>query len=123
MTVLFRSVFIVAIILSFAAGALVTASFFIADRAPQSTWYIAVHLVITGIFLALGVLLIGIQRHLAAIALLARTGEGATSGDLRHNVNRLLSYLIAGGAVLAAILGVMTYVILARINQGFAVFG
>jgi hypothetical protein len=32
-------------------------------------------------------------------------------------------YLLVGGAFLCAVLGVMTYAILARIDQGFAVFG
>lgn len=123
MTALFRTIFIVAIALSFAAGALVAASFFIADRAPQSGWYIGVHLVVSGIFVALGVLLYGIQRHVTAIERLARRSEDATAGDLRHNVNRLLAYLMVGGLILAAILGLMTYAILARIDQGFAVFG
>jgi hypothetical protein len=35
----------------------------------------------------------------------------------------LLAYLIAGGAFLCAVLGLMTYGSLARIDEGFAVFG
>jgi hypothetical protein len=120
---LFRGVFFCAIALSFTAGGLVTASFFIPDRAPQSGWYIGVHLVVTGAFLLLGVLLYGIQRHVAAIATFTRRSEDAGDRDLRHDVNRLLAYLIAAGIILGAILGLMTYVILARIDQGFAVFG
>jgi hypothetical protein len=119
---LFRSVFFCAIALSFIAGGLVTASFFIPDRAPQSAWYIGVHLVVTGAFLLLGVLLYGIQRHVAAIATFIRRSEDAAARDLRHDVNRVLAYLVAGGIILSAILGLMTYVILGRIDQGFAVF-
>ena len=54
MLALFRTVFFCAITLSFSAGALIAASFFIADRAPQSDWYIGVHLVVTEVFFRLG---------------------------------------------------------------------
>ncbi len=123
MLTLFRTVFFCAITLSFSAGALIAASFFIADRAPQSDWYIGVHLVVTGVFLSLGVLLFGIQRHVSEIARNALYTEDTAAGKLRHHVKRLLVYLLVGGTVLGAILGLLTYAILARIDQGFAVFG
>lgn len=123
MTALFRTVYLVAAALSITAGALVIASFFIADRAPQSRWYIAVHLVIAGVFLALGLLLNGIQRHAAAIALLAERSKDAAATHLRHHLHRLFAYLLVGGLVLTAILGTLTYAIVTRIDQGYAVFG
>jgi hypothetical protein len=52
-----------------------------------------------------------------------RVGVGETARELATHVSRLLVYLLAGGALLCAVLGLMTYAILARIDQGFAVFG
>jgi len=48
---------------------------------------------------------------------IVRAGEGVKRQPW------LLAYLLAGGACLCAVLGIMTYAILARIDQGFAVFG
>jgi len=39
------------------------------------------------------------------------------------HLNRLLAYLLVGGAFLCAVLGIMAYGILTRIDQGLAVFG
>jgi hypothetical protein len=49
--------------------------------------------------------------------------DGETARELVTHVNRLLAYLIAGGAFLCTVLGSITYAILERIDQGFAVFG
>jgi hypothetical protein len=38
-------------------------------------------------------------------------------------LRRLVAYLVAGGLLVCAVLGLLTHVILARIDQGFAVFG
>lgn len=123
MVVLFRAVYMVAMALSLSAGALVTASLFIADRAPQSGTFLGISLVVTGIFLTLGVLLFGIQRHVAAIAAVARRRDDDTATAVKPDVTRLVAWLLLGGGMLAAMLAVLTYAILARIDQGFAVFG
>lgn len=124
MVVVFRLIYLFAALLSTAAGMLVIASFFIPDRAPQSTEFLGIHLAISAVFLVVGVLLFGIQRHVAGIAALAVQGHAAdTSQGLAAHLSRLLAYLLAGGALLCAMLGAMTYGILARIDQGFAVFG
>ncbi len=124
MMVVFRLVYRCAALLSSAAGVLVIASFFIPDRAPQSTEFLGIHLAVSVIFLGMGVLLMGIQRHVAGIAALAARGHAAeTAQELAAHLNRLLAYLLAGGAFLCPVLGMMTYGILARIDQGFAVFG
>jgi hypothetical protein len=103
---------------------LVVASFFIPDRAPRSTEFLGIHLAVGAVFLGLGVLLLGLQRHVAGIAALAAYGHDAeTAQELAAHLNRLLAYLLAGGAFLCAVLGAMTYGILERIDQGFAVFG
>ena len=123
MVVTFRLVYLCAALLASAAGALVIASRFIADRAPQGTEILGIHLAVGAVFLGVGVLLLGIQRHVAGIAALARGRDGEPARELATRVSRLLAYLLAGGAFLCAVLGVMTYAILARIDQGFAVFG
>jgi hypothetical protein len=124
MVVVFRLVYLCAALLSSAAGALVIASFFIPDRAPRSVEFLSIHLAVGAIFLGVGVLLFGIQRHVAGIAALAAYGHDAeTAQVLAVHLNRLVAYLLAGGAFLCAVLGAMTYGILERIDQGFAVFG
>jgi hypothetical protein len=124
MVAVFRFLYRCAAILSGAAGVLVISSVFIPDRAPRSTEFLGIHLGVGVVFLALGVLLFGIQRHVAGIAVLAARGHDAgTMQELAVQLNRLLAHLLAGGAFLCAVLGIMAYGILSRIDQGFAVFG
>ena len=119
----FRAVYVCAIALCFTAGALVTASLFIPDRAPQSGVFLGISLAVIAFFLTLGVLLHGIRSHVASIAAEARRHDDRTAGQLAAHASRLMVYLLLGGALLCAILGILTYAILARIEQGFAVFG
>ena len=121
--VAFRLLYLCAALLSGASGALVIASFFIPDRAPQSTESIGLHLAVGAVLLGVGVLLLGIQRHVAGIAALAHGDDGEQGRELATHVHRLLVYLLVGGPFLCAVLGLVTYAILARIDQGFAVFG
>jgi hypothetical protein len=124
MVVVFRLVYLCAALLSSAAGMLVIASFFIPDRAPQSTEFLGIHLAVGAVFLGVGVLLSGIQRHVAGIAAQAAHGHGAeTAQGLAAHLSPLLAYLLAGGAFLCAVLGAMIHGILERIDQGFAMFG
>jgi hypothetical protein len=124
MVVVFRLVYLCAALLSSAAGVLVIASFFIPDRTPQGTEFLGIHLAVGAVFLGVGVLLLGTQRHVAGIAALAAHGQDAeTAHELAAHLNRLLAYLLAGGAFLCAVLGAMTYGILERIDQGLAAFG
>ncbi|EGV17634.1 hypothetical protein [Thiocapsa marina] len=124
MVVAFRLVYLCAALLSSAAGVLVVASFFIPDRAPGNTEFLGIHLAVGTVFLGAGVLLFGIRRHVAGIAARAADVDDAeTAQELAAHLSRLLAYLIAGGAFLGAVLGAMTYGILERIDQGFAVFG
>jgi hypothetical protein len=124
MVVVFRLVYLCAAFLSSAAGLLVIASVFIPDRAPQGTEFLGIHLAVGAVFLGVGVLLLGIRRHVAGITALTAHGNAAeTAPRLAAHLSGLLAYLLAGGAFLCALLGAMTYGILARIDQGFAVFG
>ena len=123
MVVVFRLVYLCAALVSSAAGALVILSLFIQDRAPQSTVMLGIHLTVGAIFLGVAVLLLGIQRHVAGVAALGYGNDGERAQDLVGHLNRLLAYLLVGGAFLCTALGIMTYAILTRIDQGFAVFG
>ncbi len=51
MVVAFRLLYLCAALLSGAAGARVIASFFIPDRAPQSTELIGIHFAVSAVFL------------------------------------------------------------------------
>ncbi len=113
MVIVFRLVYLGAALLAGAAGALVIASRFIADRAPQGTEFLGIHLAVGAV----------LQRHVAGIAALARGRDGEPARELATRVSRLLAYLVAGGALLCVVLGAMTYGIVERIGQGFAVFG
>ncbi len=119
----FRALFLGSAILCAAAGLLVIASLFIANRAPHSATTLVVSLVVSGIFLGSGVLLLGIQSHVAGIAKLARTNDGNNAGDIERLVARLLIILSLGGAALFVFLGSLTHGILSRIDEGYAVFG
>ena len=120
MVLVFSLLYLCAALLSIAAGALVIASLFIQGRAPQSTEMLGVHVAVGAGFLGVGILLLGIQRHVAGIGALAFGKNGEIARDLATHVSRLLGHLLAGGALLCAVLGLMTYAILARIDQGFA---
>lgn len=121
LTFIFALVFTGAAVLSASAGILVTASLFIADRAPQSTEFLEISLFVSGVFLALGMLLAGIELQIFGIARLSEDRE--RDAGLRTRVRRLLILLVIAGVALCGFLAVLTYAILARIDQGFAVFG
>jgi hypothetical protein len=119
----FRLVFACAALLSIATGALVTASFFMARYASPSNGFLVISLVVTAVFLGAGLVLFGIQRHVAAIATAHRGHKGDPPRDLSPHINRLVAYLLAGGAFVCVLLGSLAYAILERVGQGMAVFG
>jgi cytochrome bd-type quinol oxidase subunit 2 len=119
----FRLVYVCAALLSMAVGTLVTGSLFIANRAPASTRFLGISLVVSAVFLGVGLVIFGIQRHVAAIAAMARDADSESARERAMHVHRLVAYLLAGGAFVCVVLGILTYGILERIDQGFAVFG
>ena len=105
------------------ASLAVVASMLIAERAPKSLdfWIITI---VVGMLLAFaGLLLVGISRQLFAIGALACSMTNRDGALLKRRWWRLASYLLAGGVMVLSLLLLMTYAILSRINQGFAVFG
>jgi hypothetical protein len=123
MVTFLRLIYVASALLSMAAGALVTASLFIAERAPQSTKFLGISLVVTAVFVGVGLVLFGVQRHVAAMATAARGQGGEPARELAAHLRRLVAYLLAGGAFVGMVLALLAYTILTRIDQGFAVFG
>jgi len=123
MVLVFRLVYACAAFFSMAAAALITASFFIADRAPQSTKVLGISLVASTVFVGVGLVLLGIRRHFTAITAAVRGEDGGPPRGLVEHADRLVAHLLAGGVLVCALLAVLTSVILERIGQGFAVFG
>jgi hypothetical protein len=68
-------------------------------------------------------LALGLQRQMARLRDAAALVDGEAADRLAPPFRALTRILLAGAAILAAILLLASYVILARIDQGFAVFG
>jgi hypothetical protein len=78
---------------------------------------------VSGVFLVLGLLLIGIELQVVGIARIAAAPENEIVSRLGTRVVRLLILLVIAGLGLSGLLAIVNYAILARIDQGFAVFG
>ncbi len=109
--------------LCLAASLLVTASLFIADRAPTSLEFLGISLFVSGVFLAIGLLLVGVVVQVVGIARIAAATEPAAGEGLRRRVARLLLLLVVAGLAMCGLMAIVVYGILARIDEGFAVFG
>jgi hypothetical protein len=118
-----RPIYVGSALLSLAAAALATASLFIASSAPQSTKFVAISLVVSGVFVLAGVVLFGSQRHVAALVGAVHGPGGASAPALATQVCRLSGYLLAAGAFVCMLLALLAYGIFERIDQGLAVFG
>ena len=123
MILVFRLIYVCAALCAMAAALLVTSSLFIADRVPQNTNSLGISLVVSAVFVGMGIVLVGVQRHAAAVTAALRDPGGASAGQAPTHLRRLVAYLVAGGVPVCAALVILTYAILARIDQGFAVFG
>lgn len=104
-------------------GLLATASLFIAERAPWSARFWTISLVVTAVFLALGLLLRGMEVLSVGIARLCSGPPHENGPELERGVSRLMTLILVGGVCLCGFLAMVTYAILARIDHGFAVFG
>lgn len=123
MVVVLRLVFGCAAGFAFVAGPLVFANFFVPGRAPQTAQFIVITLAVGAVFLGVGWLLFGIQRRALRTAAMVSGRPGQASIELAAQVHRLLALLLTGGILVVVVLGAVAYAILARIDQGFAVFG
>jgi hypothetical protein len=122
-TLLFGLAFSASAALSLVAGALVFASLFMADRSPVSMSSLYLHTFVSTVFLALGLVLLGIRVQALGLVRVIAAGDPPTSLRLEQRVFRLLLLLSCAATGLCGILAIVAYAILARIDQGFAVFG
>jgi hypothetical protein len=102
---------------------LIFASLLIADRAPVSAQAWTVSLVVIAIFLLIAALCGGIGRQAGRLGALAPAVEGAAAARLRGALAALAGLLLGAALTFGAGLLLVGYGILARIDQGFAVFG
>jgi hypothetical protein len=123
LSIAFSTSFAMAAALFGIAGLLVIASLFIADTRPETHGYLGIHLFVGGVFAGLALLLLGIMFQVIAIARIALAQDDAHAGLLRERLSRLLLLLLTSGLFLCLVMALVTYGILARINEGFAVFG
>ena len=119
----FALFFTVAAALSGAAGVLVTTSLFIADRSPQSAVSLNIHHFVSGVFLGISALLIAIEVQVIGLAKAAGALDLVTGQRVRMRITWLLALLGIAGLFLCCVMALITYGILARIDEGFAVFG
>lgn len=119
----FRAAFVCASLLCVALAGLVTASLYIAERAPGGGAYLGVSLCVSGAFLLLGGLLHGVHLSVAGMARELRRLDPKGSGPLSMHLGRLVARLLVGGIILCVLLGSLTAAIVRRIEEGFAVFG
>ncbi len=120
---LLRMTFFSAAAVSLFAALMVTASMFIAERAPHSSQFWIITIVVSLIFALVGFLLLGIGRQLVAIGLLSQSMANDDGARLSSYWRRLAVHMLPGGMLVLLFLLLVTYAILARIDQGFAVFG
>jgi hypothetical protein len=73
--------------------------------------------------LGAGLVLFGIQRHVAAIAATARGQGGEPARELATHLRRLVACLLAGGAFVCMALALLAYAVLERIDHELAVLG
>jgi hypothetical protein len=109
--------------LSLFAATMVALSMLMPNRAPVSLqfWIITIGL---SLFLAvIGLVLLGVGRHLPAIGVLAQSMTSDDGAVLRSHWRRLATYLLLGGLMLVPVLLLIAWGILARIDEGFALFG
>ncbi len=123
MLTLLRITYFSASALSLFAASMVAVSMLMPNRAPHSVqfWIITIGF---GLFLAaIGLALLGVGRHLPAIGLLAQSMTNDAGARLRSRWRRLAAHMLLGGLMLVPVLLLIAWAILARIDQGFALFG
>jgi hypothetical protein len=107
----------------FIPAGLITASLFMTDRAPHSTTFAGVSVVVSLLFLAAGLLILGIQSRITAIAESHNEQDSATNDDLDRHLSSLAVYLMICGIAQCMIMMTVTFAIALRINEGYPVFG
>lgn len=123
MQAIFRAVYLLGVALCPAVAVLVTVSQFIAVERPQSLNYLGASIEVSAMFLALAILLFGIQRHGGGVARITAARQDETDANLEPHLVGLLIHVGVAGLLLDVLPATLTCVILMRIDRGFAVFG
>jgi hypothetical protein len=101
-------------------AALIMASLFMTDRAPVSRQAFVVSILVSALFLGLALLSAGIRRQ---ITRLSEVGAESAGDAFSAPFGSLVCQLLVAATMFALFMALLTYVILARIDQDFAVFG
>lgn len=123
LVVIFRVVYWLVAALFFIAAGLVIASLYMAESPSHPPKFIYISVTVSGLFLAVGFLILGIQFRTVAIAKLGIGKRDEHKNGFDRHMPVLLAYLTIGGMALCMIMATITFAILARISEGFAVFG
>lgn len=123
LSIAFSALFTLAAALFGAAGLLVIASLLLADTKPRTSVSLGIHLGVGGVFLALGFVLLGLMLQVAGLARMASRPGIVDTGEFRQRLLRLLILLVISGLFITFVMSIVTYAILSRIDEGFAVFG
>lgn len=119
----FRAVFFLAAALFFIPAGLLVASLFSAQLAPNSKELVGVSVALSLVFLVFGLLILGIQFRITAIAGLCNDGPGASTDTVHRHLSFLSVYLIVSGCALCLMMAIVTSGIVARLREGYPVFG
>jgi len=120
---LLRVTYYSAAALSLFAASAVTVSMLIPERAPHSAQFWIITIAVGLYFAAIGAVLLAVGRHLPAIGVLAKAMTNDEGTELRSRWRRLAVHMLLGGLLLLPVLLLITWAILARIDEGFAIFG
>jgi cbb3-type cytochrome oxidase subunit 1 len=120
---LLRFTYFSAAALSLFAASMVAVSMLIPERAPQSAQFWIITIGVGLYFAVIGLVLLGVARHLPAIGVLAQSITSDDGARLRSRWRRLAVYLLLGGLMLVPVLLLIAWAIVARIDEGFALFG
>ncbi len=123
MLAVLRATLLAIAVLAAVDAALVTASLFMTDSAPFSRQVFLVSLGVSGVFLGLAWLAAALQRHLAAVAQAGAAQSEMAASAFNRTFRPLAMYLMLASILVLLCMAMLSYAILARINQNFAVFG
>jgi hypothetical protein len=101
--------------LSLFAASMVAVSMLIPERAPHSARFWSITIGVGVFFALLGLVLLGIGRHLPDIGVLAQSMTNDAGALLRRSYHRLAVHMLLGVLVLLPVLLFVAYAILARI--------
>jgi cytochrome b561 len=123
MLVALRFLLVILSALAVLSAGLVLASLGMADRAPVSDTARIISFAVAAVFAGVGVIALGVERQIGRLASLDAVGFRADGARLEHVRDALVRWLLLACLLCVPLMGLVTWAILARIDEGFAVFG